>query len=386
MTNAPRPRMLLLTLIPVASGPRVLRQVHAFSADYQITTVGYGPPVADDVAHIRLSDRELSGVTGRVLRVLFAFLLLLRLHRWGHAVHPKVRAARRALRGTSWDVVIAHDPMASRIAIETAAGARLVDLYEYAPSQGEDRRVWRWTIGPLYTWLCRRWVARADASFTVAPGIAAEYERRFGFCPEVITNATDYAELTPGPTGSPLRLVHSGVAAAARRLEIMIDAVRGSDLDVTLDLLLVDNGSGYLHRLRERAGGDPRIIFRAPVPYRQLVPRLNEYDVGLAVIAPTTFNLMHCLPNKFFDFVQARLAIVTGPSPEMSRLVMDRGLGLVTEGFDAASLRDALAELTPLRVDVFKRASDDSARDLSGEEQQRRLVELVTRVRSRAER
>src|SRR4051794_17466974 len=102
MTEQPRPRMLLLTLIPVSSQPRVLRQVRAFAAEYDITTVGYGPAVSEDVPHLRLSDHELSGAVGRVLRIVFAMLLVVRLHRWAHAVHPKVRAARRAVRGTSW--------------------------------------------------------------------------------------------------------------------------------------------------------------------------------------------------------------------------------------------------------------------------------------------
>lgn len=50
------------------------------------------------------------------------------------------------------------------------------------------------------------------------------------------------------------------------------------------------------------------------------------------MIPPATFNHIWCLPNKFFDFLQARLGIVTGPSPERARIVDE-------EASDAAAAR-----------------------------------------------
>ena len=81
----------------------------------------------------------------------------------------------------------------------------------------------------------------------------------------------------------------------------MIDAMRMTRADATLDFFLIDDGSPYLSSLHERAAGDPRIRFNPPVSLETLVPTLNQYDVGLGVLPPTTFNLAWCLPNKFFD-------------------------------------------------------------------------------------
>ncbi|WP_284297550.1 hypothetical protein [Homoserinibacter gongjuensis] len=91
--------------------------------------------------------------------------------------------------------------------------------------------------------------------------------------------------------------------------------------------------------------------------------------MGLSIFPPTTFNLAWCLPNKFFDFIQARLGVIVGPSPEMKRFVDDYEVGLVLPDFEPASLAAALEALTPERVSEWKHASNRHVHELSGEEQ-----------------
>ncbi len=127
----------------------------------------------------------------------------------------------------------------------------------------------------------------------------------------------------------------------------MIEAVQRSDADVTLDLFLVDDGSPYLESLRHLASADPRVRIHPAVPLEALVATLNEYDVGLSVFPPTTFNLAWCLPNKFFDFVQARLGVIIGPSPEMVREIEEHGFGAITDDFSPEALAKVVDALTP---------------------------------------
>ena len=94
---------------------------------------------------------------------------------------------------------------------------------------------------------------------------------------------------------------------------------------------------------------------------------LNAYDVGVFVIPPTHTNARLTLPNKFFDFVQARLGIVVGPTIEMQRLVQQHELGVITAGFSIADTIEALSQLDASSVRRFKQASDDAARELSFE-------------------
>jgi hypothetical protein len=157
--------------------------------------------------------------------------------------------------------------------------------------------------------------------------------------------------------------------------------VRRSRADVTLDFYLVPGPAGELEKLHDLARGEQRIRFRDPVAYQSLVATLNQYDVGLSIFPPTTFNLAWCLPNKFFDFIQARLGVIVGPSPEMSRIVVEEGIGEVLPDFEAESLARALDGLTPERVTAWKSAAESRADAFSGERQMEiwhRVLERLT--------
>jgi hypothetical protein len=107
---------------------------------------------------------------------------------------------------------------------------------------------------------------------------------------------------------------------------------------------------------------------------------MESYDVGLYALQPTSFNNLHALPNKFFDFVQAGLAVVIGPSPDMAALVREHDLGLVSDGFDGDSVRAVLSGLRPHAVDRW-RANARSARSaLSAERQAEALRQVVRDV------
>jgi glycosyltransferase involved in cell wall biosynthesis len=283
-----------------------------------------------------------------------------------------VRAARELLaaqRGTM-DVVLANDVNSLPLALWLAPRRGIhADLHEYAPREKEHVRTWRWFIAPYQRWICRTCLPRVDSATTVSPGLAAEYEREFGVPMRIVTNAAAHEDRAPRPTGAPIRLLHTGVARANRRLEAMVDALRDGPDGITLDFMLVPSEPGYIEQLRERAADLPAVSFRDPVPYAQLVEAVAGYDMSVVMFPATTFNLEHSLPNKLFEAVQARTGVIVGPSPDMAELVREHGIGLVTAGADADSLRAALEQLDAARVDAFKQAADRSARELSAEVQ-----------------
>lgn len=365
-----RPSILIVSYTPTEREPRIIKQIAEFRRrGYAITTAGFGPAPEGVEEHIDLDPLPQARGVGRVPGI-FSLLLLVRLHALYARLEPRDAASWERLRGREWDVVVAHDAVTMHLASRlTSRYGVLADMHEYAPKQGLPSLKWNLLSQPYYRWICRRYVARAAAVTTVSSGIVDEYRREFGIESTLVVNATPYQDLPVRSVGSTVRLVHSGGVAPQRRLDIMIEGVRGSNADVTLDLYLIGDRAGALDQLKALAHGDERIRFLEPVPYRDLVKRLNDYDLGLSIFPPTTFNLAWCLPNKFFDFVQARLGVIVGPSPEMQRFVDGYGIGLVLPDFEAASLSRALEELSTDRVARWKAASDAHVHELSGEEQ-----------------
>lgn len=375
--------MLVLTFAPIASGPRPLKQVRALQADYDVTTAGVGPAPSGIEDHVELRQGEGANP---LRAVLFAAALVLHAYRLAFWLSARNQDAWRKLRGREWDIIITHDVPTMTLALRlNARRGLLMDLHEYAPRQAEHDWKWRLVVAPYFRWLCRYEVPKADAISCVGEGIAKAYKENFGFDSRVVVNATPYQDLTARPVEQPLRLVHSGVAHPQRRLHTMIEAVRDASTPVTLDLYLVGEGA-YYDKIAAMADATEGVTLCPPVPYTELLSTLNRYDVGLAIFAPTTFNLAWCLPNKFFDYVQARLGIIVGPSPEMVTYIERYGLGDVADDFDAAALTRAIDRLTPERVAGFKANADAHASALSGEHQSAIWADMVAELGARAPR
>ena len=352
--------LLILSFSSIVSDARVLKQVGEFTPHYEVTTCSYGPAPEGVVDHIRIPD-DLSPhqVDWR--------LMFLRAYYVSYWKTPAVRFVKRALRGRRFDVILANDLEAAPIAVtERARRGVHLDLHEYTPLWHEEIPGWLKRRAPYYAWQVRRYGRRARSSTTVGRGIAQAYAENFGLAPEVVTNAAPYLAVEPAPARTPIRLVHSGVCQRNRALMETVSAVVESRADVTLDLYLTPNDPPYLAEIRQAAeasGG--RVTVHEPVPYEQLNETLQQYDLGVVVIPPVNFNYRWGLPNKLFDYVQARLGVIVGPSPEMEELVVSRGIGAVTGGYDAADVARTLDELTPAAVDRWKAESDRHAAELS---------------------
>ncbi len=378
MRPEPRPRLLVMSFSPLRSDARVLRQVQLFRERYAVTTLGYGEAPEGVVEHLRLPDDVVSWHKDRRL-------LLARRFETAYRSAPVVVAAARLLAGRArtFDVVLADDIDTVPLALDLEAPAGVhADLHEYHPRQNEENRRWRLFVAPYYRWLVRTYGTRADSVTTVGEGIAREYRMRFGIRAGVVVNAPHFVDLEPTPVAAPLRLVHSG-NAQRHRLDVILEAMDLVTAPMTLDLYLMSNDPGYLEELRVRYAASDRVRIHPPVAPHELPATLNAHDVGVYVLPPVSFNHLWALPNKVFDFVQGRLALVVGPSPEMAALVRRHGLGVVTDDFTPQALARALDSLDPESVRGWKAASHRAARELSAEEQVRGWARAVDTLAAR---
>ncbi|WP_029262002.1 MULTISPECIES: hypothetical protein [Microbacterium] len=375
-----KPRLLLISFSPIVSDARVLKQVVAFRDDFELTTVGYGPAPEGVAAHWEVPrSADYQDYNGR----------LITLHAY-RAVYWRISAVkwvREHLPRGEYDIILANEPEAVGVAqwLRPRLGIH-ADLHEYTPRLNEEHAAWARRIKPYHEWICRTYVSKAASWTTVSNGLIREYEKEFGFRPELVTNAAPFADLTPTPVEAPLRLVHSGACLRNRNLDEMIQAVEASRADATLDLYLTPNHPDYLEELRALTAGSTRVRILDPVPYADLIRTINAYDVGIHLLPPTNFNNTWALPNKLFDYVQARLGVLIGPSPEMREYVERYGFGAVADGFGAADLTRTIDALTVEDVRGYKERAHASAHALGAQEQvqvwRRNLDAIAGRERS----
>lgn len=374
-----KPKMLILVFSELSRDPRVLKQVKTFADDYQVTTLSYGQSEINGVEHIaipRLPDLY------KYLSYILVDLHLYWIYYW---LLPLNRHVKKLLRGTQWDIVIANDTLTVPLAVSLKPQRGVIaDLHEFFPRYHEDDQQWMKRIAPYHVWICHRYVSRAKLVTTVSQSIADEYARLFKFQPQVITNATPYADLKPSAfISGKIRLVHSGSASPGRSLETLIEAMKlAQKPELSLDMYLVvaADEERYFQDLVSQAADVSGVTVNRGVSYNELIPTLNTFDVGVHLLPPTTFNNIHALPNKLFDYVQARLGIVCGPSPEMVRYVEQYHLGEISKSFDSDSLADILSTLSAESVQRWKQNSESAAKELSAEHELKKLSSMVQKL------
>jgi hypothetical protein len=117
-----------------------------------------------------------------------------------------------------------------------------------------------------------------------------------------------------------------------------------------------------------------------PVKSSEVVTFIHPYDMGIFLLPPINFNYANTLPNKLFDFIQARLAIGIGPTPEMASLVSKYVLGVVADDFSAQSLAKKINALTAEEITIFKNNANKAAYELSAEKNKIILNDLVSNL------
>lgn len=294
------------------------------------------------------------------LRTLTGMLVSARLH--AIATRFDFDAARQALGTERFDTVVVEDIYLLPLAFDY--GNRVVmDAREYYPRVHESSLVFRLFQRPELAWLCREYLPRCDAVVTVSDGLAEEFAREFGVQAVVVRSTPDAQDIQVRPTNpDSVRMVHHGVANRDRKLENLIAIVERLDARFSLDLYLTGDAT-YIAELHKKQSVRTRIL--APVPFIDICRTLNQYDIGLFYVEPTTFNLKHCMPNKLFEFIQARLAVAIGPSPDMAALVSAYACGVIAEEFTVASMASSLAKLDASAIDAMKHHSDAAAAELN---------------------
>jgi hypothetical protein len=211
---------------------------------------------------------------------------------------------------------------------------------------------------------------------TVSEGIAHDFRERAGVAPRLVTNAPPFVPLQPTEVREPIRLIHIGLADERRRLEDTIAAVRLLDDRFTLDLVLARENA-YRRQLERLAAEDERVRVLPPVPSEALVSFANDYDVGVFLLPARFPNQVHVLPNKLFDYIQARLAVAIGPSREMARIVEEWNCGVVAASFTPEAFAEALAGLTAQDIQRMKSNADRAAQVLNADRNRDTVVSVV---------
>ena len=369
--------ILIICFTDLARDPRVYRQILFLKDVYHVTVAGLGDPGINGADFIHI-DSALQKFVPRQIR---KFRQIIRQFEKAYWTLPVVQRAYALLRNQPADLIIANDLTTLPISVEIAKNINaklLFDAHEFEPRQFEDRWMFNLIYKKYFDYLCRSYLRKTDGMMTVGQNIADEYRKVYGVDCDVLTNAPFYQNQTSNPVSdNQIRLIHHGGISPSRKIENMIYLMDQLEDRFTLDLMLIDKKGRYLQKLKSLAKHIPRIKFVNPVPMPDIASTINKYDIGLYPLVPASFNQRMALPNKIFEFIQARLAVAIWPSPEMARIVNDYDCGVVSENFTIESLAEKMNKLSEVDIMRFKNNAHQAARELSAENNKRILLKII---------
>jgi hypothetical protein len=301
-------------------------------------------------------------------------------------LYPYKNFLRTQLAASDFDIIIANDVETLPLAFQLKkTNTKIIfDAHEYAPRHFEDKLWWRIFFQGFNTFMCEKYIPRVNGMITIGQILADEYEKNFGVKPLVMTNACPYYDLQPLPSNDQkIKLVHHGIVNRSRKIELIIEMVNLLPDNFTLDLILVipphasKQTREYFNWLKEFSKDNARIRFRDAVPIQEIVPLLHHFDMGIILAPPINFNYANGLPNKLFDYIQARIGVISWPTPEIAKTVNDYDLGVISEKFTIEALAAKISPLGRKEIQEFKSHTVVAAKELNAEKNEALLNELV---------
>ena len=289
------------------------------------------------------------------------------------------------------DIWLANDwtalPIAARLAQENG-GVYGYDTHELATEEYAEKFAWRFWQRPLVGALEGKFIRQAKVISAVSAGIAGRLDELYSLPRPalVIRNTPKFEPCRFRPTGERIGVLYHGIIVAGRGLEAAIDSVAGWRSEFELGIRGPENPQ-FTRLLRARIAAqrlEGRVGLLPAVPMMALVREATAYDIGFFALPRHSWHNEFALPNKFFEYIMAGLAVCVTELPEMARLVREYELGVTLPSLDPAAIAAVINALDRETIDRYKRNALAAARELCWEQESKRLLDAYGAVLQRA--
>ena len=381
-------RVLIIVKSPITRDPRVRRQIEWMTeGGWSVDTVGpVGHHVPGVETHFGVNHAPAWSRSQRIAPLMYALVphgLLFR-----YLLENRIpKTVKQRISGNHYDLVLFNDhhflPWIRTPAVFTSDVVRRgihLDMHEYLQPPAVKNGWWQISPERYYSWV-RAFIGtpRLSARSTVASGISDLYVKELAI-PEmsIVRNAPAYVEQTPSAVAADsIELLYHGAATDLRGIPQLLEAMRHLPSRFLLTLILVGEASKIAEYKRTVQEEHLLVRFEPPVPVEEIATYINKFDVLVMFYPPLNRNLEFALPNKLFEALQARLALVMGESSMMTEIVAEYSNGVVVAGWSADDLAQALEQLTAESVAAMKANSDRAARDISAETERAAFFESI---------
>jgi glycosyltransferase involved in cell wall biosynthesis len=374
-------KVLILNFSNSSTDPRPRRSIDLFKdLNYHVTNVSYGNYFKNNSFYLLIPPKTNSfNRLIRIFLILMASILPSRNLRNVITDYTlNIHKLNNIMLNQNFDLIVVEDLYLLRIAfLVKKRGKVIFDAREYYPRQLDGDLWFDLVERRRRLKVCRDFLSRCDAILTVSKNILTEYQKDFNVDPILYRSTPNYVDIPLKATEpNRIKLVYHGYANRNRKIENYVELAQLLGRHFSIDLYLVGDQK-YIQELKNLTSEIINVSVREPVKFENIIETLTQYDIGLAYYGPATLNLKYSLPNKFFEYLQARLMVVAGPSPDMGEIIKQYKCGIVTDSYSVNSLADKILSLTTTDIDNFKEGSQKAAIDLNFEKEKSVLIKVI---------
>lgn len=173
-------------------------------------------------------------------------------------------------------------------------------------------------------------------------------------------------------------VIYQGALSKRRGIENAIRAI--SLIEGSVYLLIIGSGQpSYVESLRKLANDlsiAKRVIFHPAIQYSELWKYTGMADVGLCILENVCMNHYLALPNKFSEYIQSLVPIVSNNFPELVRIIDKYKVGRYCEADNPNSLASVIMEMTLRNEEMatYKKYLIVAKEELCWEKEKRNIV------------
>lgn len=140
-------------------------------------------------------------------------------------------------------------------------------------------------------------------------------------------------------------LLYVGIYKQGRGLERLISLFkRATKKNKKLSLVLLTWGDG-IEKLKESIKDDKNIFIHGSAPLNVFMGYVASADFGVLLLENISKNNDYALPNKLFDYVMAKLPVITSNLKEMAQFINENKVGYVVDLNDEKKIIDLMVNL-----------------------------------------
>ncbi len=348
--------------------PRSSYLIPLLKQHHHVSVVGAG---VDAMADVEIMD---CGMDER--RGIFQSLWLgvnLALKRWEKIIFNQ-DAIADFLKYREFDLIVCYDLILLPIVLRDKKDARVIFDASFPHQEAWGLKI---LFRKFHEHLCKNYLNQASKVTTISSGVKMLCEKYYKVQGEVFYSLLSYHPINPSIVGDHhIRLIYHGIAS--RATEKILALIEHLPEEYSLDLMLIFHGrkkrifEKKIKRLQEKGR---KISLIDPLAPDKIIFFLAHYDMGICILEDLALD--YGIPEGFFEYIQARLALAIYPHQEMGVFLQRYQNGVASQEPSPESLAKAILTLDRQKIMQMKIKSHIAAQILNSKRNEKKFQDMM---------